>query len=116
MTKYIHLTKKSEMRPVSRRAVRLNTRSRLFKFGASAMLLTSVVGYVMQVNSIATKGYHIKELEGSITDLRREHDSLQAEATRLQSMAAVKDRVGSLEMVTARDAEYLAPTPVAVAR
>ena len=103
-------------RPVAPRSRQHGAKRRVVRFGFGAMLAVMLVAYVVQVNAIATKGYQIKELQGSIDDLRRQHDELQAEATRLQSMAAVKDRVGNLEMVNANDADFIAPTPVAVAR
>ena len=116
MSKFFHLAKKMNNRPAAARARQRTANPKMLRFGVGTMVTVMLVAYIMQVNAIATKGYHIKELQGTIDDLRRQHDELRAEATRLQSMAAVKDRVGNLEMVSANDADYVAPTPVAVAR
>ena len=116
MSKFFHLAKRMNNRSVVTRSNHRGTHQRVLRFGFGAMVAVMLVSYIVQVNAIATKGYRIKELQGTIDDLRRQHDELKAEATRLQSMAAVKDRVGNLEMVNANEADYVVPTPVAVAR
>lgn len=116
MSKISHLTKRMNGRSAMTRSNRRTLTPRTFRFGFGAMVAVMLVAYIVQVNAIATKGYRIKELQGSIDNLSRQHDELRAEATRLQSMAAVKNRVGNLEMVNANEADYVVPTPVAVAR
>ncbi|MFA6322626.1 MAG: hypothetical protein WCX71_04085 [Candidatus Buchananbacteria bacterium] len=74
------------------------------------------VGYLFQVNSLATKGYKIKELEQKVTDLKLEKSDLELEALSLQSVGSVKDKVGDLKMVSLGKEDYLADKPVALAR
>lgn len=72
--------------------------------------------YLVQINGLATKGYQIKDLEQQVNDLKLENSDLQLQSLGLQSMDAVKDKVGTLDMVSANSADYLAARPVAVAR
>ena len=80
------------------------------------LIVVMTVGYLVQINSLATKGYKIKELENKITGLKKEQADLELEALSLQSMGTVAEKVQDLGMVMAGEPEYLAPTPVAMAR
>ncbi len=72
--------------------------------------------YLIEINSLAAKGYQIKELEQTVAKLRQTNSDLEFEALNLQSMGRIKDRVADLGMVAVGETEYLTPTPVAVAR
>ena len=81
-----------------------------------ALIVVIGVSYLVQINSLATKGYQIEELENRITELQQEQADLELEALSLQSMGVVKEKVDNLGMVLAGESDYLQPTPVAVAR
>ncbi len=74
------------------------------------------LGYLVQTNDLATKGYEIRDLENKISKLQEEKSDLNLEALNLQSMGNINQKVNDLGMVLVNEAEYLMPTPVAVAR
>ncbi len=74
------------------------------------------VSYLIQTNGLATKGYQIKELESKIAELKQEQADLELEALSLQSLGTVKEKVDQLGLVAVDKTDYLAPTPVALAR
>ena len=81
------------------------------------LIIFSFVSYLIQVNSLATKGYQIKELEKQLNELMAEKADLELETLSLQSLSAVKDRINDLGMVASGQAEYLSiAAPVARAR
>lgn len=113
MSKFFHLAKKSTSARKNGSVI-INLKSANLMIGF--LILFFGLGYLIQVNSLATKGYQIKELEKKITDLNQENSDLQLDALSLQSMGAVKDKVNELKMVSANETDYLQPTAVAVAR
>ena len=74
------------------------------------------VGYLVQVNSLAVKGYAIKELEGKISELKQDGKNLELQVLELQSIDNIKNKVSQLQMVDTGKVDYLMPTPVVVAR
>ncbi len=77
-----------------------------------ALTLAFGVLYVIQVNAASTKGFTMRDLEGSNQILRRENDKLTAEIDRLRSLASVSEREVFLGLVKLRGVTYLkAGTP-----
>jgi hypothetical protein len=74
------------------------------------------VGYLIQVNSLATKGYQIKDLEKKVAQLNQEKSDLQLEALSLQSVGSVNAKLEEMNMVALGKEDFLAAKPVAVAR
>lgn len=85
-------------------------------FIVCAMLVVFGIGYLLQVNSLATKGYQIKELEKSVAELKLQKSDLELEALSLQSVGSVKEKIGEMKMVSLGKEDFLAGTAVAVAR
>ena len=82
----------------------------------AGLVILAGLGYLVQINGLATKGYQIKELEQQVASLQEVKADLELEALSLQSMDSVKDKVVGLNLVAVGQVEYLNPTPVAVAR
>jgi len=80
-------------------------------------ILTVAIGlcYLVQVNSLATKGYKIKDLEERVADLRTKNKSLELEITELRSTERISREVENLEMVAVARVEYLRPNGTSVA-
>ncbi|MDD2807108.1 MAG: hypothetical protein PHW95_01120 [Patescibacteria group bacterium] len=119
MTKFLSIGQAAKQKtPIRRNAKILKTKSKSKFFNFVMMTIIGVMffGYLVQVNSLATKGYQIKALQGKVTDLKQQQDDLQLQALSLQSMGAVQDKVNSLKMVDAGKSDYLVEKPVAVAR
>jgi len=117
MSKFFQLSKKPSAkigRQLRSMSVKLNYRA--LQIILAVLVVFFGLGYLIQVNSLATKGYQIKELENKIAELKQEKSDLELEALSLQSMGSVKERLAQSGMVAAGGSDYLAPTPVALAR
>ena len=73
------------------------------------------ISYLIQINTLATKGYQIRELETKVTQLEKESKTMELQVLELQSMDNVKNKVSQLNMVDVGKVEYLMPTPVVFA-
>jgi len=82
----------------------------------AVLVVVVAVSYFVQINSLATKGYQITELEDKVEQLEQEKKDLELISLNLQSMGTVKEKVDGLGLVAINDVQYLTPTPVAVAR
>ena len=84
------------------------------------LLLVIIIGtaglvYLSQVNSLATKGYKIKELENKAADLRDQNKQYELQITELRSTARINEAIKKLEMVEVARVEYLRPNGTTVA-
>lgn len=72
------------------------------------------VGYLIQINTLATKGYSIRSLEKQITQKQKENERLQAQIIEAQSLTTLQNRIDTLRLVKAHNVEYIESTrPVA---
>ncbi|MDX9893332.1 MAG: hypothetical protein RB292_02860 [Patescibacteria group bacterium] len=89
---------------------------KIAKLSLALLIVALGLGYLIQINGLATKGYQIRELEDRIGELENEQADLKLEMLGLQSMDNVENKVSKLNMVAAGQADYLVVSPVAVAR
>jgi len=80
------------------------------------ILAGSVFLYLMQINSLATKGFKIQEFEKKVSDLSEGNKKLSVEAVRLRSMAELNEKVHNLDMVPVSEFSYLEATSTGVAK
>jgi cell division protein FtsL len=106
MTKFINLSSNRFSKP-RRSWAGVQFNSRIFGITITVFCVIALVGYLIEVNNMATKGYQIKELENRVAELKQEKADLDLQALSLQSVGNVKDKVESLGMVTASEAEFL---------
>lgn len=66
--------------------------------------------YLVQVNTLATKGYAIRELERDIATQKKEYERLQLDIIEKQSMGVLQERIAQLGFVSADRIDYLAST------
>ena len=71
--------------------------------------------YVVQMNMTATKGYEIRELERSVTQLEKDASVLKLQAMELQSMERVMVQLPEVQLVKARPDGFISPVASAVA-
>ncbi|MFA6254691.1 MAG: hypothetical protein WC675_01505 [Patescibacteria group bacterium] len=118
MSKFFHLSKKTNQRIRPSRKFFPAMKIDVQKINICLAVLIAVCGvsYLVQINSLATRGYQIKELENKITDLNQEKADLELQTLSLQSMGTVQEKVSQLGLVAAGEPAYLMPTPVALAR
>ena len=73
-----------------------------------AMVLTaSALFYFVQVNSISTKGYEIKELEKHVQALKESNKRLEIESSALKSIESIQNEAQSLNLVPSGAVKYL---------
>jgi len=124
MSKYLFMAKRNKSGPrwsrrfslIQKRTVMPIFNQGAFKIILGVFIISLFLGYLIQVNALATKGYQIKELEKKLNELNQASADLELEALSLQSMTQVKEKVEHLGMVTVSESDYLFMTPVAIAR
>ncbi|OGY43385.1 MAG: hypothetical protein A2729_04390 [Candidatus Buchananbacteria bacterium RIFCSPHIGHO2_01_FULL_39_14] len=124
MSKYLFMAKRNKSGPrwsrrfslIQKRTVMPIFNQGAFKIILGVFIISLFLGYLIQVNALATKGYQIKELEKKLNELNQASADLELEALSLQSMTQVKEKVEHLGMVTVSESDYLSMTPVAIAR
>lgn len=74
------------------------------------------VWYLAQINSLATKGYAIRNLEKAIAEQVKAREQLEVTIAKDSSIFALKQRMDALHLVRSDRIEYIKPRqPVAVA-
>jgi len=116
MSKFFHLTKRPVKKIKKLPGLKMNFKAKTLNVMMITLLISVGVVYLAQMNSLATKGYQIRELENEISELEQSRSDLELEALSLQSMGSVGEKVQDLGMIAVNEADYLQPTPVAVAR
>lgn len=82
------------------------------KWGA-AVLFTScllLITYLVQVNSFATKGYEIGNLQKKIDQLKTEQRTLEVQTAELQSLQRIQAQPTILNMVPVSSISYVQNT------
>lgn len=77
-----------------------------------AMVLIFAIGisiflYVLQVNSISTKDYTIREFKIQISELENRNKLLQIDVSNLKSINGLQTRTEDFHMVVAKEIEYV---------
>jgi len=76
-----------------------------------ALLVGSMLFYLIQVNNFSTTGYAINRLQSQISQLQDQHDKLQVQAAQLQSIDQIQSDPGVVNMVPVTHMTYIqAPT------
>lgn len=108
MTKFINTRRVSAASPRKRgHAGKTKINVMTINTGIIAVILIFTVGYLVQVNSLATKGYHISELEEKVAEIKQQNRQLEVQVLELQSMDTVRQRVTALDMVPVGTSDYL---------
>ncbi|MFH0988098.1 MAG: hypothetical protein V1763_01865 [Parcubacteria group bacterium] len=70
------------------------------------LVVCALAGYLFEVNSIATQGYQMHDLEKQISALKDGNEKLTLQVIGLESMTNLTDRIASLGMVSADGLSY----------
>ena len=91
---------------------------RHFKINVLLLLSVVLIGgmYLVQVNGLSTKGYRIRELEHSVTQLKGENEKLSVRVTEARSLASLQEKIKGFSMVSVDHMDYLASQDVAMAK
>lgn len=71
--------------------------------------------YFWQINSVATRGFKIRDLENNIQTLKEINQNLELQAAGQQTLEQVNERIKQLNMVAPESVDYLRPTGAGVA-
>lgn len=63
--------------------------------------------YLGIINTTAVKGYEVKKVEQEIEKLKKENKRLQIEEAELNSFYNIRENVGNLNMVEAKEIVYI---------
>ena len=85
-------------------------KERYFKFLNKVLLLMIIatsVYYVTVVNDLTVKGFKLQQLKQEKQALERENDRLSLKVTSLRSYENISKQAEKLDMVAARDVDYI---------
>jgi len=72
-----------------------------------AMVFLTGALYLYQVNSIATKGYALKDMENKIQEAEKEVNKLKIKEVELRSMYNIEKATEGLDLVSSSEISYL---------
>lgn len=81
-----------------------NTKTRVFSI---ALIIVLGVTYLWLVNSSATAGFQLSDLEARHAALDTEYKKLELEQTALRSLDHIEEQSAAMNMVATQQAEYL---------
>lgn len=70
--------------------------------------------YILQVNSIASQGFKIRDLKKQINELENRNKTLQVNISNLKSIGNLQSKTETFNMVKAQSIEYVTLPPVSV--
>ncbi len=79
----------------------------VLRLSALLLLVLVVLSYLWQVNSVATTGYKVKELERRISILQQRNAKLRWQAAELGALSRVEEKSKELGMVSNDQVDYL---------
>jgi len=91
------------------RAQNKNKIYKSYNFRLFLLIMLFVLGaaYIWQVNSVATRGYYLKELERKVEILEERNARLEVEATQLKSLTRVETLGREMGLVKIDIVNYL---------
>lgn len=72
-----------------------------------ALLLVIAGFYIYCINSSATKGYQMRQVETEITDLEKENEQLRIKEAELKSLYRIEESSKSLNMAEPAEISYI---------
>ena len=63
--------------------------------------------YLYEVNSIATQGFEIKDIEGQIKELDKQSQKLKIQEVELKSMNNIEQSIENLNLVSSQEVSYV---------
>mgnify|MGYP006057487401 CR=1 FL=1 len=120
MSPFFTFTKTNLRKHTPRKKRKLRPVVKVGKVTYSVILLVAVfvtgLFYLVQINTVATKGFEIQELEKSVKELKLANRQLEVQAVELQSIQAIKDGSEGLDLTSQGEVRYLQEKSRDVAR
>lgn len=92
----------------------------LKKFYSLVVLVTLVFGalfvYLLEVNSIAAKGFKVRDLEKNIQLIEEENEKLEVAVVEMQATSRLVERIQKLGLVAVDKVEYFGGAGTVVAQ
>jgi cell division protein FtsL len=85
------------------------------------VLLTTIflcvvgISYILQTNSIATRGYEVEQYESQLSKLKNENQNMKNQEAELRSIKNLEPEKGRLTAVASSDINYVTAGKTAVA-
>lgn len=83
------------------------TRVQMTNYLLLAVLIFMGFGYLFIINSLGTKGYEIRKVEQRIANLEAQKNSLQLDASDLQSIDKIQSHAEKLNLVPSTNVTYI---------
>lgn len=94
---------------------RLARNPRVLSVVTIGFMIAFGIMYVGQVNTAATKGYAVRDLQQTNESLRQENERLNMQISKLRSVESVKTRQAFLDLHPLRPTAYISTAPDVVA-
>lgn len=75
--------------------------------GVGFLMIFASAFYLFQVNSLAIKGYEVKELENKISELEKENKKMQIREMEFRSMYVIEKSAQNFNLVSPENVTYL---------
>ena len=72
--------------------------------------------YLLQTNTVSSKGYQLSDLEAKLLELEREDQKLDVEISKYRSMDYIQERLDNMDMVASDHVTYVHRPDTVVAR
>lgn len=108
MPRFFHLTRnKTKKRKKKKFSILYRFKIKNARLVIYAGLAILFLAYLVQVNSLATKGYIISELEQDLENLEKQNSTLEDKLLSLQTTENIINKIGDLNLVAASEVEYI---------
>lgn len=98
---------KIRRKQAARNSSRTQAEPQVSVFMLAIALIALGAFYLYQVNTIATKGYEIKEVESRIQELQKENQKLEIREVELKSMYNIEKSMDNLNLVSSPNVSYI---------
>lgn len=117
MTKFTRFTTRRKKERLQKESKLKKVRLGNISLRMVVVTLTVLVGfvYLVQVNSVSTGGFKIKDLSQRAEELQRENKKLDLQVSELQSLRTIKEASEDLELVGVSRMDYVILPPSEVA-
>jgi cell division protein FtsL len=107
---------------IERRSTKRKTVSQKVRESESLLVLLMVfflgvigISYILQTNSIATRGYEVEQFESKLNSLKNENQNMKNQVAELRSIKNLESEKGKLDAVASSDISYVSAGTATVA-
>lgn len=90
--------------------------SNAFRFSLCVLVLGMGILYIVQLNTVSTKGFVIADLERNIHKLEKEQEDLSVKISTYRSMQSIEERLSNMQFTSVDSPIYIEVNDGAVVR